>query len=98
MTPQSVWHPPIRKHERLAAKLVALQRRGRLGKLIHRLMVARGTDIFSDRNIAESLLSMSKCPDMVINKGHYFGTSYFTEEPGLSPAEKADLIAFLKTM
>ena len=60
--------------------------------------LARGTDIFSDRNIAESLLSMSKCPDMVINKGHYFGTSYFTEEPGLSPAEKTDLIAFLKTM
>ena len=27
---------------------------------------------------------MSKCPDYVINKGHYFGTELFTEEPGLS--------------
>jgi hypothetical protein len=58
----------------------------------------RGTDIFSDRNIMESMLQMSKCPDFVINKGHYFGTSYFAEEPGLSDAEKTDLIAFLKRM
>ena len=56
MTPQSVWHPPIRKHERLAAKLVALQRRGRLGKLIHRLMVARGTDIWPDVEIGPDLM------------------------------------------
>ena len=46
----------------------------------------------------ESMLQVSKCPDLVINKGHYFGTSYFTEEPGLSDAEKTDLIAFLKRM
>ncbi|MGE3959621.1 MAG: hypothetical protein AB7H96_23095 [Vicinamibacterales bacterium] len=58
----------------------------------------RGTDIFTDRNIMESMLQMSKCPDLVINKGHYFGTSLFTEEPGLSDAEKMDLIAFLKRM
>lgn len=58
----------------------------------------RGTDIFSDRNIMESMLQMSKCPDLVINKGHYFGTGYFPEEPGLSDAEKTDLIAFLKRM
>ena len=44
------------------------------------------------------MLSMSKCPDLVINKGHYFGTESFAEEPGLSDAEKRDLIAFLKTM
>jgi hypothetical protein len=58
----------------------------------------RGTDIFSDRNIMESMLQMSKCPDLVINKGHYFGTGYFPEEPGLSDAEKTDLVAFLKRM
>ena len=44
------------------------------------------------------MLGLSKCPDYVINKGHYFGTSLFTEEPGLSDAEKRDLIGFLKTM
>jgi hypothetical protein len=58
----------------------------------------RGTDIFSDRNIMEKMLEMSKCPDLVINKGHYFGTDLFTEEPGLSDGDKRDLIGFLKTM
>ncbi len=60
----------------------------------------RGTDIFSDRNLQESMLQMSKCPDLVINKGHYFGTDLFAEkdEPGLTDAEKTDLIAFLKRM
>ncbi|MEQ1909754.1 MAG: hypothetical protein ABMA15_13080 [Vicinamibacterales bacterium] len=58
----------------------------------------RGTDIFSDRNIMETMLSLSKCPDLVINKGHYFGTNLFTQEPGLSDADKRDLIGFLKTM
>jgi len=58
----------------------------------------RGNDIFADRNIMESMLQMSKCPDLVINKGHYFGTGYFPEEPGLSDGEKTDLIAFLKRM
>ncbi|MGC4081498.1 MAG: hypothetical protein QM736_05115 [Vicinamibacterales bacterium] len=58
----------------------------------------RGTDVFSDRNIMESMLQMSKCPDLVINKGHYFGTNLFPEEPGLGDAEKMDLIAFLKRM
>jgi hypothetical protein len=58
----------------------------------------RGNDIFSDRNIMDAMLSASKCPDLVINKGHYFGTDLFAEEPGLSDTEKTDLIAFLKRM
>jgi hypothetical protein len=57
-----------------------------------------GRDIFSDQNIANAMLGMSKCPDYVINKGHYFGTDLFTEEPGLSDRQKRDLVAFLKTM
>ena len=40
---------------------------------------------------------MSKCPDFVVNKGHYFGTSLQAEEPGLSDGDKRALIAFLKT-
>jgi hypothetical protein len=58
----------------------------------------RGGDLFTDRNIMETMISMSKCPDYVINKGHYFGTDLSREEPGLSDAEKRALIAFLKTM
>ena len=44
-----------------------------------------------------SLLALSKCPDFVVNRGHYFGTSMFKEEPGLSDADKRALIEFLKT-
>jgi hypothetical protein len=58
----------------------------------------RGGDAFGNRNVLETMLSMSNCPDLVINKGHYFGTNLYTEEPGLSDAEKRDLIGFLKTM
>ena len=43
------------------------------------------------------MLDMSKCKDLVVNKGHYFGTSFFAEEPALSDDEKRALIAFLKT-
>jgi cytochrome c2 len=48
-------------------------------------------------NLANPLLSLSKCPDFVVNRGHYFGTSYFKEEPGLSDGDKRALIEFLKT-
>ena len=37
-----------------------------------------------------ALLSVSKCPDFIVNKGHYFGSN-------LSDADKEALIEFLKT-
>lgn len=56
------------------------------------------------------LMSLSKCPDFVVNRGHYFGTEEFNNTTGLTPAERAwgprpvlseadrrALIAFLKT-
>lgn len=56
------------------------------------------------------LLKLSKCPDLVENRGHYFGTSEFNKQDGLSEDEKSfgkepelsdsdrrALIAFLKT-
>jgi len=48
-------------------------------------------------NLAGPLLKYSKCPDFVVNRGHYFGTSYLAEEPGLSDDDKKALIEFLKT-
>ena len=42
-------------------------------------------------------MKLSKCPDHIINRGHYFGTSYFKEEPALSDADKRALIEYLKT-
>jgi hypothetical protein len=55
-------------------------------------------------NLYPRLLKLSKCPDFVVNRGHYFGTGY-TEpgqtppnpEPGLSDGDKRALIEFLKT-
>jgi hypothetical protein len=56
----------------------------------------------------KQLLEVSKCPDLVVNRGHYFGTDYIepgeTREqalgergPGLNDGDKRALIEFLKT-
>jgi hypothetical protein len=49
------------------------------------------------KNLLEPLLAFSKCPDFEVNRGHYFGTDKFAEEPGLSDEDKRALIEFLKT-
>jgi hypothetical protein len=41
--------------------------------------------------VGDSLLELSKCPDLIVNRGHYFGTSSFQEEPGLSDDKRAHL-------
>ncbi len=43
------------------------------------------------------MLTETKCPDFVVNRGHYFGTDKLGEEPPLSDADKEALIAFMKT-
>jgi hypothetical protein len=85
--------------ERLAhdEKLVAL-----IGKLKHDLeaLPPGATDDDARRvfaNLAGPMLELSKCPDLVVNRGHYFGTDAFGEEPGLSDADKRALIELLKT-
>jgi hypothetical protein len=50
------------------------------------------------KNLVGPLLELSKCPDFVVNRGHYFGTDRFKEEPGLGDADKRALIEFLKTL
>jgi len=57
---------------------------------------AQALRAFAD--LVQPLLAISKCPDFVVNRGHYFGTDYFAEEPGLDDRDKRALIAFLKTM
>jgi hypothetical protein len=49
------------------------------------------------KNLVPDLIKLSKCPDYVVNRGHYFGTSFFKEEPTLSDDDKWALIEFLKT-
>jgi hypothetical protein len=46
--------------------------------------------------LADRLMELSKCPDYVVNRGHYFGTGY-DDEAALSDQDKQDLIEFLKT-
>jgi hypothetical protein len=61
-------------------------------------------------NLRGPMLKLSKCPDFVVNKGHYFGTAEFNNqaslsadekafgtEPVLSDADKRALITFLLT-
>ena len=57
-------------------------------------------------NLVKPLMEVSACPDYVVNRGHYFGTQppksialddNFSQEPGLSDADKRALIEFLKT-
>ena len=51
-----------------------------------------------DKELAvKKLIDLSKCPDYVVNKGHYFGTSFFKEEPPISDDDKRALIEYLKT-
>ncbi|HXJ03010.1 MAG TPA: hypothetical protein VNH44_17455, partial [Micropepsaceae bacterium] len=60
--------------------------------------------------LREPFMALSKCPDFVVNRGHYFGSAMFNQQDGLSDDEKAfgtepelndndkrALIAFLKT-
>jgi hypothetical protein len=48
-------------------------------------------------NVADPLFQLSKCPDFVVNRGHYFGTSYDKYESALNDNDKRALIEFLKT-
>jgi hypothetical protein len=61
-------------------------------------------------NLRQPMMALSKCPDFVVNRGHYFGTHEFNQQEGLSADEQAfgrepelrdedkrALIEFLKT-
>ncbi|MBV8817218.1 MAG: hypothetical protein JO022_02605, partial [Acidobacteriaceae bacterium] len=62
----------------------------------------RAAEVFG--NSVDKLLGLSKCPDLIVNRGHYFGTDFRepgeaanARQPGLSDADKKALIEFLKT-
>lgn len=92
-----------------------------LGKLAAALAINTPTIASADQATDEQLrqklsglrqpfMALSKCPDFLVNRGHYFGTAMFNQQDGLSDDEKAfgtepvltdddkrALIAFLKT-
>jgi hypothetical protein len=67
----------------------------------------------TDEKLVDQLLGLSKCPDLVVNRGHYFGTDFLEPAeksdpqaqaqavndrgPGLSDQDKRALIEFIKT-
>ena len=57
----------------------------------------QGKNFFENQAVMDAMLSLSKCRDFVVNKGHYFGTNLQADEPGLSDADKRALIGFVKT-
>jgi hypothetical protein len=68
----------------------------RIRALLRQLLRQEGSDEATRRRWLQSvefvdgLLALSKCPDLIVNRGHYFGTT-------LDDNQKHDLIAFLKT-
>jgi hypothetical protein len=98
------------------------ERDGQILKLVNKILSdlkALGPNPTDDQarqvfsNSVDDLLGLSKCPDLVVNRGHYFGTDYLEPAerndpaaraqalndrgPGLSDADKRALIEFLKT-
>jgi hypothetical protein len=52
-------------------------------------------------NLVDTLLAVNKCPDFVVNRGHYFGTEFLPDsenETPLTDEDKEALIEFLKTI
>jgi hypothetical protein len=77
-------------------------RRVHLKKVADLLILAKkelgqGHNIYANQEVLGRMLELSKCPDYVVNKGHYFGTSLQTEETPLSDADKRALVALIKT-
>jgi hypothetical protein len=81
---------------------VLLRMKSDLKKLPQGASDAEARQAFS--NLVDPMLELSKCPDFVVNRGHYFGTGYVEpgdanplQEPALSDEDKRALIEFLKT-
>jgi hypothetical protein len=88
-------------HASKLLKLVALLNRD-LKNLPKDASNPQAAQVFA--NSVDPLLSLSKCPDLIVNRGHYFGTDFLepgetagVRQPGLNDADKRALIEFLKT-
>ena len=95
----------------ILGEATGLAKLGRSGEVLDLLVTLRrdlgklpkdATDQDAEKvfaNLAPKMMKLSKCPDFIINRGHYFGTSYFAEEKdiALAPDQKKALIEYLKT-
>jgi hypothetical protein len=95
---------PVKQAEHAAQLLKAVATlNGDLQKLGKDATDQQAAQIFG--NSVDQLLGLSKCPDLVVNRGHYFGTDFRepgepadARPPGVSDADKRALIEFLKTL
>ena len=103
LNPLSEDPDPVKKaeHARQLINLVATLN-GDLRKLGKDASDEQAAQVFG--NSVDQLLGLSKCPDLIVNRGHYFGTAFRepgepadARPPGLSDADKRALIEFLKT-
>ncbi len=81
------------EHDKQLLELV-LEINSRLEKLPKTATDAQVTQVFS--SLVDQMLNLSKCPDLIVNRGHYFGTNMAPGGQGLSDADKRALIAYLK--
>ena len=99
--------PSLVERVKYQARVLALLVKAKhdLGRLPERASDTEARAAFA--NLVPDLLKLSKCPDFVVNRGHYFGTGFFrdpfkesgeVDEPGLSDADKRALIEFVKTL
>ena len=64
------------------------------------LLVHMKHELKTDADFArfvDPLVELSACPDLIVNRGHYFGTG-LDGAPPLTDQQKKDLIEFLRTM
>jgi hypothetical protein len=104
LNPLSEDPDPVKKAEHAAQlfKLVTTLN-GDLQKLGKNASDEQAAQVFG--NSVDQLLGLSKCPDLIVNRGHYFGTDFRepgepadARPPGVSDADKRALIEFLKTL
>jgi hypothetical protein len=82
------------KHNAQVLSLI-IRLKDRLKKLPPNATDEQVRQTFAD--VEPELIKFNKCPDFVVNRGHYFGTDMFGEEPGLNDSDKKALIEFIKT-
>ncbi len=87
-------NPATRAEHQLKVAGLVLDIKGALEALPKGATDEQAREVFAP--LAGKLLSLSKCPDFVVNRGHYFGSDQFTEEPGLSDEDKRALIEYIK--
>ena len=83
------------KHDKVAPALVALLRAS--ARIQRERLTGEEAYAVIAKQAGPALMAASKCPDFVLDHGHYFGEVLDTD-PAKNDEAKQALIAFLKTL